>query len=231
MTSTSASRIASAIASQPLISCSVSTSWCSRSLIWTAISRHLRSPMSGWPMGSRFPSLPADRPQRARAVLLVLRIALARLARVDHDARAHRRPSRLFELEHLVAARALAGLDRSQRCAVVSVLRRLYGGLVLRLLLDERLHVFEPDPIGHDLRERAQAPIVGVVVLEHPESGEGGPAGNDDERVRPHRRIGLREDLVCGVRARDEQEAILSERLPDGLTAVPSPRLDALHEG
>src|SRR5712692_9172106 len=56
MTSTSASRMASAIASQPLMSCSVSTSWCSRSLTWTAI----RPPPRARPSASPRAPLAAD---------------------------------------------------------------------------------------------------------------------------------------------------------------------------
>src|SRR5881397_1373128 len=56
MTSTSARRMASAMASQPLISCSVSTSWCSRSLTWTAI----RPPPRARPSASARAPLPAD---------------------------------------------------------------------------------------------------------------------------------------------------------------------------
>src|SRR6266566_4584622 len=238
MTSTSARRIASAIASQPLMSCSVSTSWCSRSLTWTAIrppprarpSASPRAPLPadsllaakpfvarsfvtsggrcrvrGWVRVSRaylprrrsphfrvggdpalvleplvvpvvvlLPELPLvhvvlelelvdhhdavlhradlradpaadarlvtdlvmplgrdlealvrtiepahraldarvevhDRPQRAGAVFLVVRVALARLPRVDDDSRTHRGPARLLELQLLVSACALAG--------------------------------------------------------------------------------------------------------------------------
>src|SRR5947209_5724124 len=56
MTSTSASLMASAIASQPLMSCSVSTSWCSRSLTCTAI----RPPPRARPSASPRAPLPAD---------------------------------------------------------------------------------------------------------------------------------------------------------------------------
>src|SRR6266571_455419 len=250
MTSTSASRMASAIASQPLMSCSVSTSWCSRSLTWTAIrppprarpSASPRAPLPadsllaakpfvarsfvtsggrcrvrGWVRVSRaflprgrsshlrvrrdaalcleplvvsvvvlLPELPlvlvvfelqlvdhddavlhradlradpaADaglvhdlvvplgrdlealvrtvepahraldagvevhhRPQRARAVLLVVGVALARLACLDNDSWTHRGPARLVELQLLVPAGALARLDRPALRAVVPV--------------------------------------------------------------------------------------------------------------
>src|SRR6266566_5531105 len=251
MTSTSARRIASAIASQPLMSCSVSTSWCSRSLTCTAIrppprARPSASPRAQLPAdsllaakpfvarsfvtsGSRgrvrgwvgvaraflasrgrtdlrigrdaalgleplvvavvvfLPELPLvlvvlepelidhddavlhrahlradaaadarlvddlvmafgrdlealvgavepahraldarvevhDRAQCPRRVFLVLRIPLARLARVDNDARAHRGPSGLCELQLLVTARALARFHLTELCRVVTVL-------------------------------------------------------------------------------------------------------------
>src|SRR2546422_4824368 len=170
------------------------------------------------------------RTQRPRRVFLVLRIALAGLAGVDDDAWTHGGPAGLFELEHLVAARALARLHRAELRAVEAELRRLHGALVLGLFLDQRFHVFEADPVRHHLRERAQNAVIGVIVLEDPETGERCAAGDDDERVRSHGRVGLGEHFVRRVLAGDEQEAVLAHRLPDRLAAVPGPRLNALDE-
>src|SRR5207249_8743716 len=71
-----------------------------------------------------------DRPERARAVLLVVRVALAGLARVDDDSGAHRGPAGLLELQDLVAARALADLHLAHRGRVVPDLDRGDRGLV-----------------------------------------------------------------------------------------------------
>src|SRR4029079_9973418 len=63
-----------------------------------------------------------DRPHRPSALLLVIGVALARLASVDDDAGAHRGPTRLRELKVLVTARALADLYRAHRGGVVAEL-------------------------------------------------------------------------------------------------------------
>src|SRR2546428_450666 len=171
-----------------------------------------------------------DRAERARRVFLVLRVAFAGLAGVDDDAGAHCGPARFLELEHLVAARALARLHCAELRAVKAVLRGLHGAFVFGLFFDERLHILEADPVRHDLRECAQDAVVGMVILEDPETGERRAARNDDERGRPLGRIGLRKHLGRRVLAGDEEETFLAQRLPDRLTAVPGPRLDTLDE-
>src|SRR5207244_3775287 len=85
-----------------------------------------------------------DRPERPRAVLLVVRVALAGLAGVDDDAGPHRGPARLLELEDFVSARPLADLHLAKTRLVEALLGRRDGAAVLRLLLDERLHVLDP---------------------------------------------------------------------------------------
>src|SRR5205814_6739507 len=64
------------------------------------------------------------RPERSGAVLLVVRVALPGLPGVDDDAGAHGGPARLLELQDLVAARALAGLDAPELRAVEPFLGR-----------------------------------------------------------------------------------------------------------
>ena len=168
--------------------------------------------------------------QSARGVFLVLRVSFARLAGIDDDARAHRGPSGLVELELLVAARALAGFDWAQLRRVVAVLSGLNGALVLCLFLDERHDVVQAHPVGRDLGERAEHAVIGVVVLEDPEAGERGPSRNGDQRVWALGLVGLCQDLVGAVVARDQKEAVLLHGLPDRLSSVPGPRLHALHE-
>src|SRR5207253_30007 len=250
MTSTSASLMASAIASQPLMSCSVSTSWCSRSLTWTAI----RPPPRARPLASPRAPLPADsllaaKPFVARSFVTSggrgrirrwIRVARAFLSRGGRtDLRVGRDAALCLEplvvavvvllpelpfvlvvlepelvdhhdaVRHRTDLRADAAADARLVHDFVVALGRDLGALVLRLFLDERHDVVQAHPVGRDLGERAEHAVIGVVVLEDPEAGERGPSRNGDQRVWALGLVGLCQDLVGAVVARDQKEAVL----------------------